>query len=159
MYIGASTLAPPMARPPTSRDADEEAGRAGQAGGDGAGEEQSAVEQHRRPPAMTVGDCPRDECAHCAAEQHGRDGKARGGRPGPEGVPQRVDRPVDDATVEAEEKPADGGHRAQGDDVGQSWTVASAAPIRCLPCQARLTRAGSLTGMFLVRQRVCVVRS
>src|SRR5262249_34933809 len=54
------------------------------------------------------------------AEQHGRDGKTRRRRPRAKGVRQGVDGPIDDATVKTEEKTADGGHRAQRDDVDEA---------------------------------------
>ena len=64
---------------------------------------------------MNVGDCPRDEGANSAAEQHRSDSETGACRPGAEGARQGVHGAVDNAAVETEEKAADRGHRAQHD--------------------------------------------
>src|SRR6266853_383808 len=88
IYMGASTLAAPIASPPAIRAAMKRPGE----------------------PAAPV----------TTAEQYGRNGEARGRGPGAEGVRQGVDSPIDDTTVKTKEKAADGGHRAQRDDVGKA---------------------------------------
>ena len=60
---------------------------------------------------------PCEEGADSATKQHRSNGKARGRRPGAEGVRQGVYGTVDDAAVETEEKAADGSYRAKHDDV------------------------------------------
>src|SRR5262249_47439762 len=67
-----------------------------------------------------VGQGAGPEGADSTAEQHGSDGEARRRRPRAKGVRQGVNGPIDDATVKTEEKAADGGHRAQRDDVDEA---------------------------------------
>ena len=93
--------------------------------------------------------CPCDEGADSATEQHRSNGKARGRRPGAEGVRQGVYGPVDDAAVETEEKAADGGDRGQHDDVDRScpaWRGTS----RQRPWAAIRARSGQLGFLLLV---------
>ena len=99
---------------------DEDARQASGARHHRAGQKEHGVQQHGRAPAKPVGQGAGSEGADSAPEQYGRNGEARGRGPGAEGVRQSFDSPIDDATVKTEEKAADGGHRAQRDDVGEA---------------------------------------
>jgi len=112
----------------------EDSGGVRQAAGKCADEEEHGVQQHRRPPTITVGHGPRDEGTDRAADQHRRHGKARGRRPSAKGMRQRVDGPVDDAAVETEEEASDGGDRAQHDDVGRALRrrLSHRRRVRCI---------------------------
>ena len=98
---------------------------------------------------MTVGHGSSDEGANGTAEQHRCDSKARRRRPGAKSVREGVDGPVDDAAVEAEEKTADGGNRAERHDVGR----ARPGGLNYRRRARGLQYAGGHVRRFLFRQR------
>ena len=120
IYIGANTLAPPMARPPRIREAMKKPAEPAAPAAKCARQKKNGVQQHRWAPAINVGDGPCEEGADSATKQHRSNGKARGRRPGAEGVRQGVYGTVDNAAVETEEKAADRGHRAQHDYISRA---------------------------------------
>ena len=107
MYIGANTLAAPIATPPVIRAAMKYRAELAAPCCHSGPQKYDCVHEHRRSPPESIGQPACAEGANRAAKQYRGNCEARACGIGAKGFPQSINRPVNDAAIEAKEEASD----------------------------------------------------